>query len=65
MQKPETLNMGTHLRVLSESFPLNTNMGLDFFRNLCNVMLKTKVASALEGLAIAYVFKFFEEVDNT
>ena len=44
--------MGTHLRVLSESSPMNTNMtGLRwFFINLCVFVLWTKVASALEGL---------------
>ena len=39
MQNPSkmTETMGTHLRVLSESFPMNTHMtGFRcFFRNLC------------------------------
>ena len=38
--------MGAHLRVRRESFPTNTN------KNLCVVVLWTKVASALEGSAI-------------
>ena len=44
--------MGTHLRVLSESYPMNTNMaGFRYvFRNLCVLVLWTKVASALEGI---------------
>ena len=44
--------MGTHLRVLSESYPMNTNMtGFRWFsENLCILVLWTKVASALEGL---------------
>ena len=44
--------MGTHMIVLSESFPMNTNMTWFgwFFKNLCVLMLWTKVASALEGL---------------
>ena len=46
--------MGTHLRVLSESYPLNTNMiGFRGFQNLCSLVLWTElkeVASALEGL---------------
>ena len=43
--------MGTHLRVLSESYPMNTNM-ISFQKslNLCILVLWTKVASALEGL---------------
>ena len=44
--------MGTHLRVLSESFLMNTNMtGFRWFsKNLCILVLWMKVASALEGL---------------
>ena len=40
--------MGTHLRELSESFPMNTNKMV--FKNLCIIVLWMKVASALEGL---------------
>ena len=39
--------MGTHLRVLSESYPMNTNMTVFkcvFFLNLCVLVLWTKVA---------------------
>ena len=44
--------MGTHLRVLSESFPMNTNMtGLDGFQKILHVFWM-KVASAFEGLRI-------------
>ena len=43
--------MDTHLRVLNESYQINTNMGLDnFSKNLCVLVLCMKVASALEGL---------------
>ena len=43
--------MGTHLRVLSESYPMNTNVtGLDVFQVKCHLVLQTKVASALEEL---------------
>ena len=48
--------MGTHLRVLSESYPMNTNMtgGLDpwFSKYLHLLVLKMKVALALEGLKL-------------
>ena len=49
--------MGTHLRVLSKSFQMNTNMtGFKwFFKKLCVLVLWMKVASALEGL-IAMIF---------
>ena len=43
--------MGTHLRVLSESYPMNTNM-TGF--NLCVLVLWTKVDSTLEGLTLSY-----------
>ena len=44
--------MGTHQRVLGESYPMNTNMirvKMDFV-NLSVLLLWTQVASALEGL---------------
>ena len=45
--------MGTHLRALSKSFPMNTNMTgsrrFSKFKYLCIVMLWTIVASAAEG----------------
>ena len=48
--------MGTHLRVLSESFPMNTNMtGLRWFSKKKIFVLWTKVATALEGLISLYV----------
>ena len=44
--------MGTHLRVMSESYPMNTNMaGLRCFSEI--FVFWTKVASALEGLALS------------
>ena len=45
--------MGTHLRVLSESYPMNTNMtGFGWFsKNLCILVRWMKVASALVGLS--------------
>ena len=44
--------MSTHLRVLSESYPMNTNMArfIWFSKNLCILVLWTKVALALEGI---------------
>ena len=33
--KPEALHMGTHLRVLSKSYPMNTNMTGFNFKNMC------------------------------
>ena len=44
--------MGTHLRVvLSESYPMNTNMiGFRDFQKTSVLMLRTKVASACVGL---------------
>ena len=46
--------MRIHMRVLSESYPMNTNMtGFRWFKkNLCIVVLRTEVASTLEGLKI-------------
>ena len=48
----ETLTHGTHLKFLSKSLPMNTNMtGIGMvLKNLCFLVLWTKVASALEGL---------------
>ena len=44
--------MGTHLRVLSDSYPMSTNMtGLIYLSiNLCVLVLWAKVASACIGL---------------
>ena len=43
--------MGTHSRVFSESYPMNTYMrGLNSFKTVGVRVLWTKVASALEGL---------------
>ena len=44
--------MGTHLKVLSEGYLMNTNKtGFGcFYKDLCFLVLWTKVASALEGL---------------
>ena len=44
--------MGTHLGVLNESYPMNTNMtGFRwFFKDLCVLVIWTKVTSALEVL---------------
>ena len=46
--------MGTHLRVLAESYPMKTNMigFIQLFKNLCALVLRTKVASALERLTL-------------
>ena len=44
-------HMGTYLRVLSESFPMNINMtGLKWFSNIFFLVLWTKIDLALEGL---------------
>ena len=50
----KTWQIGTHLRELSKSFPVNTNMaGFKWFsKKLCVFVLWTKVASALEGFAL-------------
>ena len=51
----ETLEMGTHLRVLSESFPMNTSV-------ISFLVLWTKVVSALEGLIgseLKYVYTIY------
>ena len=52
---PKPWLMGTQLRVLSQSFLMNTNMtGFRwFFKNCCVVVLCTKVSSAFEGLILA------------
>ena len=45
------LHMCTHLRVLGESYPINTSMtGFRWFSKDCVLVIWTKVASALEGL---------------
>ena len=45
--------MGTHMRVLNESFSMNTKItGFRWFLFFCILVLWTKVASALEGLAL-------------
>ena len=43
--------MGTHLTVLSENYPINTNMtGFRWFSKIFAFLLWRKVSSALEGL---------------
>ena len=46
--------MGTHMKVLSESYLMSTNMtGVrGFSKNICVLVLCTKEASALEGFKI-------------
>ena len=44
--------MGTHLRVLSESFPMNTNRVWIILQDLCVLVLRMKAALALEGLTL-------------
>ena len=42
--------MGIHLRVLSESYPMNTKKaGLRCFSKFCILVMRAKLASALEG----------------
>ena len=49
--------MGTHLRVLGESFQMNTKTtGFRcFFQESCILLLLTKVVSALEGLTCKHI----------
>ena len=49
----ESCRMGTHLRVLSESYPMNTNIkGISWFSKIfASLYFGAKVASALEGLS--------------
>ena len=42
--------MGTHLKVLNESFPMNTNRVQIVFKNIRILVHWTKLALALEGL---------------
>ena len=51
--------MGTHLRVLSESYLMITNMtGFVWFsENLCVLVLWTKVALEFEELTISHTYK--------
>ena len=54
-KKPKKLlkpwQMGTHMRVLSESYPMNTNMtGFRWFSKI--LVIWTKVASASEGISV-------------
>ena len=44
------MQMGTHLRILNESFRMNINMMAFRSFSICVLVLRTKVASALEGL---------------
>ena len=54
-KSPKPWHIGTHLRVLSVSYPMNTNMtGFGCFQNWCVLVLWMKVASALEGLSFKY-----------
>ena len=48
------LAMGTHLRVLSENYLMNTNM-TGFSNSLCILVLWMKVALALEGLIVSHI----------
>ena len=62
--------MGTHLRVLRESYPVNTNMtGFRRFSKIfCILALWTKVASALEGICFGvrkYIYHSYSEISLT
>ena len=51
--------MGTYQRVLNECYLMNTNMTvMSVFKNLCVLVLLTKVASALEGLKQDYIIMY-------
>ena len=61
--------MGTHMRVLSKSFSMNTNMtGFKWIsKKHCILVLRMKVASALEGLNYNHILfwnQFISEVDQ-
>ena len=59
--------MGTHLRELSESFPMNTNMtGFRCFsKNICVIVVWTKEVSALEGLILEIEILVNKEFGNS
>ena len=47
------ITVGTHLRVLSESYPMNTNKTVEMvFKKMCVLVFCMRVASALEGLTL-------------
>ena len=48
-------HMGTYPRVLSERYPVNTNMTGFRFQKYLILLFWTKVASALEGLTLVLV----------
>ena len=56
--------MGTHLRVLSVSYLMNTNMtgAKMVFKNLSIFVLWKKVVSALEGSGIKHKFNTVEHI---
>ena len=60
----ETLAMGTHMKVLGESFPMNTNVtGFQwFFENICVLVIWMKEASALEGLTSPLNFQMLQTI---
>ena len=58
--------MGTHLRALGENFPMNTTHDrvYMFFKNLCILVLWTKVASAFKGLMNIVPAWVHDNLDN-
>ena len=57
----EPLAHGTHMRVLEENYPMNTNMtGFWWFSEMfASLFFWAKVASSLEGLKVVEEYVFF------
>ena len=56
--------MGTHLRVVSKSYPINTNMTVFkwFSKNLCILVFWMKVALPLDGLTSRFVVREYRKI---
>ena len=54
--------MGTHLRVLNESYPMNTNM--IGFRRFSVLALWTKIASTFHFIETSQIEKDFTKIYN-
>ena len=54
------LQVGTHLRELSENYLMNTNMtGFGCFsESLCILVLRVKIALVLDGFSVVLAFTF-------
>ena len=58
MQK--TWKMGTHLSVLSESYPMNTNMGLGGFQKLLHTWDLDESSFSIGRVEKKYIKQIFE-----